>query len=80
MERKTKVHAEDGKQELVITRKFDLPVEPLFNAHVEPEPVSSVSMQSIGQLTTDILILRLPFDQGMNRVHDRLKDIVNRLK
>ena len=37
MERKTKVHAEDGKQELVITREFDLPVDLLFKAHAEPE-------------------------------------------
>ena len=37
MEHKTKVHAEDGKQELVITREFDLPVELLFKAHVEPD-------------------------------------------
>ena len=37
MERKTKVHAEDGKQELSITREFDLPVELLFRAYVEPE-------------------------------------------
>ena len=37
MERKTKVNAEDGKQELVITREFDLPVELLFKAYVEPE-------------------------------------------
>lgn len=37
MERKTKVHAEDGKQELFITREFDLPVELLFRAHAEPE-------------------------------------------
>ena len=37
MERKTKVHAEDGKHDLVITREFDLPVELLFKAHVEPE-------------------------------------------
>lgn len=37
MERKTKINAEDGKQELVITREFDLPVELLFRAHVEPE-------------------------------------------
>lgn len=36
MERKTKVHAEDGKQELVITREFDLPVELLFRAYTEP--------------------------------------------
>lgn len=37
MERKTKVQAEDGKHDLVITREFDLPVELLFKAHVEPE-------------------------------------------
>ena len=37
MEQKTKVHAETGKQDLVITREFDLPVELLFRAHVEPE-------------------------------------------
>jgi uncharacterized protein YndB with AHSA1/START domain len=36
MERKTKVHAEDGKQELVITREFDLPLELLFKAYEEP--------------------------------------------
>lgn len=39
MEQKTKIHAEDGKQELVITRDFDLPVELLFKAYVEPEIV-----------------------------------------
>jgi uncharacterized protein YndB with AHSA1/START domain len=37
MERKTKVDAEDGKQELLITREFDLPLELLFRAYVEPE-------------------------------------------
>jgi uncharacterized protein YndB with AHSA1/START domain len=37
MEQKTKVNAEDGKQELVITREFDLPVELLFKAFAEPE-------------------------------------------
>ncbi|XOV93740.1 MAG: SRPBCC domain-containing protein [Bacteroidota bacterium] len=36
MEIKTKVHAENGKQEILITRKFDLPVELLFKAYVEP--------------------------------------------
>jgi uncharacterized protein YndB with AHSA1/START domain len=36
MERKTKINAEPGKQELVITREFDLPVALLFKAHVEP--------------------------------------------
>jgi uncharacterized protein YndB with AHSA1/START domain len=39
MEQKTKINAEDGKQELVITREFDLPVELLFKAHAEPEIV-----------------------------------------
>ena len=37
MEQKTKINAEDGKQELVITREFDLPLELLFKASVEPE-------------------------------------------
>src|SRR6187455_1129037 len=39
MERKTKVHAEDGKQEIVITREFDLPLELLFKAYEDPEIV-----------------------------------------
>ena len=36
MEQKTKINAEDGKQELVITREFDLPLELLFKAYIEP--------------------------------------------
>jgi uncharacterized protein YndB with AHSA1/START domain len=40
MERKTAVNAEDGKQELVITRDFDLPVELLFRAYTEPDIVA----------------------------------------
>src|SRR6266404_546963 len=39
MEQKTKINAEPGKQELVITREFDLPLELLFKAYVEPEIV-----------------------------------------
>jgi uncharacterized protein YndB with AHSA1/START domain len=39
MEQKTQIHAEDGKQELIITREFDLPLELLFKAYVEPEIV-----------------------------------------
>ncbi|MBS7255718.1 SRPBCC domain-containing protein [Flavobacterium branchiicola] len=39
MELKTKINAQDGKQELVITRDFDLPVELLFKAYIEPELV-----------------------------------------
>jgi uncharacterized protein YndB with AHSA1/START domain len=39
MKQKTKINAQDGKQELVITREFDLPLELLFKAHVEPDIV-----------------------------------------
>ena len=39
MELKTKINAEDGKQDLVITREFDLPLELLFKAFEEPELV-----------------------------------------
>jgi uncharacterized protein YndB with AHSA1/START domain len=37
MERKTKVEAENGKQDIVITREFDLPVGLLFKAFTEAE-------------------------------------------
>lgn len=37
MKSKTQVHAEAGKQELIVTRAFDLPVDLLFQAYVEPE-------------------------------------------
>ncbi|OIR12795.1 hypothetical protein GALL_58620 [mine drainage metagenome] len=37
MELKTKINAEDSKQDLVITREFDLPLELLFKAYTEPE-------------------------------------------
>jgi uncharacterized protein YndB with AHSA1/START domain len=36
MELKTKINAENGKQDILITREFDLPVELLFKAHAEP--------------------------------------------
>lgn len=39
MEKKTKIHAEDDRHDLVITREFDLPVELLFKAYEEPEIV-----------------------------------------
>jgi uncharacterized protein YndB with AHSA1/START domain len=39
MVRKTKIIAEDGKQDLVITREFDLPLELLFKAYVEADLV-----------------------------------------
>ncbi len=39
MERKTKINAEDGKQELLITREFDLPLELVFKAYTEADIV-----------------------------------------
>jgi uncharacterized protein YndB with AHSA1/START domain len=154
MERKTKINAEDGKQELVITREFDLPVDLLFKAHVEPELVEQwmgtkvlkleskkhgsyhfettdpkgnkhgfngafhevVSNQKIirtfementpfgvqlefhqfepvtddrSKLTMHIIfesveqrdeVLKLPFAQGINMAHNRLQDILSKLK
>lgn len=40
MELKTKVHAEDNKQEIFITREFDLPVALLFKAYEDAEILS----------------------------------------
>ena len=40
MEQKTQVHAEAGQHDLTITREFELPLELLFKAHVEPELVA----------------------------------------
>lgn len=39
MEQKTKITAEEGKQDMVITREFELPIELLFKAYTEPELV-----------------------------------------
>jgi uncharacterized protein YndB with AHSA1/START domain len=39
MKRKTNINAEDGQHDLVITREFELPLELLFKAYVEPEIV-----------------------------------------
>ena len=155
MEQKTKINAEDGKQELLITREFDLPLELLFKAYTEPEIVEQwmgtkvlklenkkhgswqfetsdtqgnvvfrangvihefVSNQKIvrtfementpfpvqleflefekltddtSKLTIHIIyrsvalrdqMLQLPFAQGINMAHNRLQDIVSKLK
>lgn len=39
MELKTKILAENDKQEIIVTREFELPVELLFKAYIEPEIV-----------------------------------------
>ncbi|MCC8425939.1 SRPBCC domain-containing protein [Mucilaginibacter sp. UR6-11] len=155
MESKTKIKAEEGKQELVITREFDLPLALLFKAYTDAEIVEQwmgtkvqklenkrhgsyrfetsdvqgnvvfkangvihdfVPEQKItrtfementpfavqleflefeqladgtSKLTMHIVyksvtirdqILRLPFAQGINMAHNRLQDIVNKLK
>src|SRR6218665_3030005 len=40
MERKTRIHAEDGQQSITITREFDLPLDLLFRAYAAPEIVA----------------------------------------
>src|SRR6186997_1842908 len=37
MERKTKINAREGRQDLMITRDFDLPLDLLFKAYEDPE-------------------------------------------
>ena len=154
MEQKTKINAEDGKQEMVITREFDLPLELLFKAYIEPEIVAQwmgtkvlkleskkhggyqfettdpkgnkygfngvihefspnrkitrtfementpfgvqLEIYEFEQLTEDTSkltmhviyesvaqrdqVLKLPFVQGINWAHNRLQDIVSKLK
>jgi len=155
MERKTKINAEDGKQELVITREFELPVELLFKAYTEAEIVEQwmgtkvlklenkkhggyqfetsdakgnvvfksngtihefmpnqkitrtfementpfdvqlefLEFEAIGsdrsKLTMHVVyrsaelrdqVLQLPFAQGVNMAHNRLQDVVSKLK
>ena len=154
MERKTKITAEDGKQELMIRREFDLPLELLFKAYTAPDIVEQwmgtkvlkleskkhgsyqfettdpkgnkhrfngaihefipnrkiartfementqfgIQLEIYGfeQLTDDTSrlnmhviyesvaqrdqLLKLPFAQGINMAHNRLQDIVSKLK
>ncbi|NRF41353.1 SRPBCC domain-containing protein [Pedobacter foliorum] len=155
MERKTKIHAEDGKQEITITRAFDLPLELLFKAYEEAEIVEQwmgtkvlklenkrhggyqfetsdskgnvvlkangvihefipnqkitrtfementpfavqlefLQFEKLTEDTSQLImhvvyksvelrdqILKLPFAQGINMAHNRLQDIVNKLK
>ena len=42
MELKTKIDAQEGKQDLVITREFDLPLELLFKAYEEADIIEQV--------------------------------------
>ena len=155
MERKTKIEAGEGKQYLIITREFELPVDLLFKAYAEPEIVEqwmgtkvlkqeskkhgsyqfetsdangNVVFRANGtiheyipnlkitrtfementpfdvqleflefehitndtsKLTMHVVyksvalrdqMLKLPFAQGINMAHNRLQDIVNKLK
>jgi len=154
MEQKTKKNAGEGKQELVITREFDLPLELLFKAFEEPEIVEQwmrtkvlkleskkhgsyqfettdpkgnkhrfngvihefvenrkitrtfementpfgvqLEVYEFEQLTNDTSklnihtifesveqrdeMLRLPFAQGINMAHNRIQNILNKLK
>ena len=50
MERKTKISAEDGRQEVIITREFDLPVDLLYKAYVEADIVAQWMHTSVIKL------------------------------
>jgi len=155
MELKTKIDAENGKQELVITRAFDLPLALLFKAYIEPSIVEQwmgttvlklenkkhgsyqfetvnpegnvvfrangvihefipnhkitrtfementpfpiqlefLEFQELTQETSKLIMhiiyksvahrdqmLQLPFAQGMNMAHNRLQNLINKLK
>lgn len=155
MNRKTNIQAEDGRQEIVITREFELPLELLFKAYAEPDlveqwmgtkvlklvnrqhggwrfetsnPQANVVFQMHGtihefvpnrkitrtfemdganlgvqleflefeslpddrsKLTMHMVfrsvahrdqVLRLPFARGLNMAHDRLQEVVQKLK
>ena len=154
MELKTKIHAGDGKQDLLITREFELPVNLLFRYYVDAEIVEqwmgtkvlkleaerhgswryettdpkgnihgfngvihefvpnqkitrTFEMENTGfpvqleflqfdkltddtcQLTLQIVyksvadrdrMLQLPFAQGINMAHNRLEEVVTKLK
>jgi len=154
MERKTKIEAIDGKQELLITREFDLALELLFKAYMEPAIVEQwmgtkvvklenkkhggwqfkttdpkgnkhgfhgvihefslnhkiirtfemenapfpvqlefLEFEKLSEETSKLTMhivfksvayrdqmLQLPFAQGINMAHNRLQDVVNKLK
>ena len=50
MERKTTVHADEGKQDLTITREFDLPVELLYKAYTDADIVGQWMGTNVLQL------------------------------
>lgn len=50
MERKTKIMAEDGRQDLLITREFDLPVYLLFKAYADAGIVAQWMSTKVLQL------------------------------
>ena len=50
MERKTTVHADEGKQDLTITREFDLPVELLYKAYTDADIVAQWMGTNVLQL------------------------------
>ena len=154
MEQKTKINADTGKQDLVITREFELPLELLFKAYEDAEIIEQwmgtkvlklesrkhgsyqfetldpkgnkhgfngtihefipnekitrtfemenrpfgvqLEIYSFEQLTDETSkltmhviyespaqrdeVLKLPFTQGINWAHNRLQDVVSKLK
>lgn len=55
MERKTKIHAEDGRQEITITREFELPLDLLFRAYTDAAIVEQWMGNKVLQLDNKAL-------------------------
>ena len=51
MELKTRIHAQDGRSDLKITRDFDLPAELVFRAYVEPDLFEQWMSHEYGTVT-----------------------------
>lgn len=58
MAQKTKITAGEGKQDLVITRVFDLPLALLFKAHTKSEIVTQTREIILGFRRTGKVALR----------------------
>jgi len=51
MELKTRIHAQEGRSDLKITRYFDLPAELVFRAYVEPDLFEQWMSHEYGTVT-----------------------------
>ena len=85
MERKTKVRAEEGKQDLTITREFDLPVALLFRAYTEADILEQWMGTKVQKLENSqhggyAFETRDPQGNILFRAHGTIHDVVRNQK